>query len=266
MGEYAAEEFKPKVETDRILTWLDEYMQKNSDPNSLVFVGISGGKDSTITAAACAKVLGKDRVIGISIPDKGQTSKKAFDVGDALGIRVAHFDLKQLTHYSYEEMGHQCADWGIEENLSNTVLWNHPARLRMAIIYMWANQFAGRVANTCNMSETYVGYDTRWGDQCGDFSLFQNYTATEVKAIGRILGVPDFWVDQTPSDDLCGLSDEDRWGFRYFDLDRYLRGLGSVSEDIASKIDWMHQKAVYKIESIRIPCVPFTTFKSKSLI
>lgn len=264
MGVVRLPEFDAKWEADRVVSWTRGYMRKNG-PTAPIFIGISGGKDSTITAAACIKAVGKDRVIGISIPDKGQDSSKAYEIGDSLGIRMGYFNLSKFTNEMYIEMGNQMAEWGVEEPLSSTVLWNHPARLRMAVLYMYANQSGGRVVNTCNMSETYVGYDTRWGDQCGDFSIFQEYTASEVKAIGRELGVPDLWVDQVPSDGMCGQSDEERWGFSYEALDAYLRGSNYVDEDVVKKIDEMHQRALYKIVSIRLPCPHFTTTDSRSL-
>lgn len=265
MGVARQPEFDVKWEADRVVSWAKGYMRTNG-PKAPIIIGISGGKDSTITAAACVKAVGADRVIGVSIPDKGQTSDKAIKVCDALGIkRLAHYDLSKFTDSMYAEMGMQMADWGCEDPLSDVVKWNHPARLRMSVLYMYANQLGGRVANTCNMSETYVGYDTRWGDQCGDFSLFQEYTASEVKAIGRQLGVPDIWVDQVPSDDLCGMSDEDRWGFTYSVLDKYLRGSNDIPEETEKKIVKMHNKALYKIVSIALPCVHFTTTDSRSL-
>lgn len=243
-----------KHELSRIEEWLEIYLEKNASPDAPIIVGLSGGKDSTITAALCAKVVGKKRVIGVSMPDwlMGQTSAPARNIATMLGIRLETFPIDRLI----EEM--------IPEDASTTVRWNLPPRLRMTILYIYANQLGGRVANTCNLSESYVGYDTRWGDQCGDFSLFQDYTATEVRELGRLLGLSPEFTDVPPSDGLCGMTDEERWGFTYAMLDSYLRGR-KIPSEIEEKIEAMHKRALYKIRSINLPGVPYFPRGSKKL-
>lgn len=241
-------------ELSRIEEWLEIYLEKNASPDAPIIVGLSGGKDSTITAALCAKVVGKKRVIGVSMPDwlMGQTSAPARNIAAMLGIRLETFPIDRLI----ENM--------IPDDASTTVRWNLPPRLRMTILYIYANQLGGRVANTCNLSESYVGYDTRWGDQCGDFSLFQDYTATEVREFGRLLGLSPEFTDVPPADGLCGMTDEERWGFTYAMLDSYLRG-GRIPSEIAEKIEAMHKRALYKIRSINLPGVPYFPRGSKKL-
>ena len=105
----------------------------------------------------------------------------------------------------------------------------------------------GRVANTCNYSEDYVGYATKFGDAAGDFSPLSYLTVTEVKAIGRELGLPTKLIDKTPTDGLCGKTDEDNLGFTYDVLDRYIR-TGEIDDlDIKAKIDSMHKKNLFKL-------------------
>lgn len=230
----------------RIEEWLLKYMEENGTPETPVIVGLSGGKDSTITAAACAKILGPSRVLGISMPDSHQTSDDAYNIAQELGIKYDLFPVAKITALML----------GMISFPNDTVKWNLAPRIRMTMLYMIANQLSGRVANTCNLSETWVGYDTRWGDQCGDFSLFQNYTATEVKEIGRYLGVSEKWIEVPPSDGLCGMTDEERWGFTYKELDTYLRGQ-DIDPEVEAKIRQMNRAAIYKIISIKIPAVSY---------
>ena len=256
--------FNVSLETDRIRQFIKDYME-DVGPRSKVLVGISGGKDSTITAAICRDVLGRDRVIGVSIPDGRDKHTKAFNVCDSLDIRcVCYQSLADVNQLMYSDMGMIMAELGNEDPLSDTVKWNHPSRMRMTYLYMIANQIDARVACTCNMSETYVGYDTQWGDQCGGFAPFQNYTATELKAIGTFIGVPDRYVNVPPADDMCGQTDEQRWGFSYNILDAYLRG-AAIDPSIAEKIEAMHKRALFKIKSINIPSVSYFPSGSRRL-
>lgn len=248
--------FDPEKEFKRIKEWFLEYMMLNASSKTPIIVGLSGGKDSTITAAACVNILGSNRVIGISMPDYEQNSDKAFEIAYFLGIRFRTIKIGGITEFISESIKAEFL-----QVPNDTMLWNLAPRIRMSVLYAIANQLGGRVANTCNMSETYVGYDTRWGDQCGDFSLFQNYTATEVKEIGKYLGVPDEFVEVPPSDGLCGMTDEERWGFTYKELDTYLRSgeiyPPEISKEVVDKIRKMNKAAKYKTISISIPAVSY---------
>lgn len=255
--------FNVSLETDRIRAFLRSY-KETLRPRNKILVGISGGKDSTITAAICADIFGEDRVIGVSIPD-GTTHTKAFNVCDSLNISCVYYNsLNQVNTLMYSDMSNIMADIGDEDALSDVVQWNHPSRMRMTYLYMLANQIDARVACTCNMSETYVGYDTQWGDQCGAFAPFQNYTATELKQIGAYIGVPDRFINVPPADDMCGQTDEQRWGFSYDTLDAYLRG-AVIDPEIAQKIEAMHKRALFKIQAIRIPAVQYFPAGSRRL-
>ncbi len=110
----------------------------------------------------------------------------------------------------------------------------------------------GLVANTCNRSEDYVGYSTKFGDAAGDFSPLSQFTVEEVLQLGEALGLPDSLVHKTPSDGLSGMSDEDKLGFRYATLDRYLAT--GVCEDTAAleKIERLHRRNLHKLRPM--PC------------
>lgn len=129
---------------------------------------------------------------------------------------------------------------------------NLPPRLRMAALYAVSQSVNGRVANTCNLSEDWVGYATKFGDGAGDFSPLSKLTVQEVKAVGRACGLPDLFVEKVPIDGLCGLTDEDNLGFTYATLDRYIRE--GVCEDAATKerIDRLHRMNLFKLQPMPV--------------
>ncbi len=125
---------------------------------------------------------------------------------------------------------------------------NLPPRIRMATLYAISQSFNGRVANTCNLSEDWVGYSTRYGDAAGDFSPLANLTVTELKEIGRLLGLPNDLVDKVPIDGLCGKTDEDNLGFTYAELDIYIRTGKIANEETKKRIDTLHERNLFKLQ------------------
>ena len=225
--------------------WIRDFFEKNGKDCNAV-VGISGGKDSSVAAALCVEALGKDRVYGVLMP-KGEQH----DI-DMAYLLVNHLGIK---HY---EVNVNDAVEGILNNLPKDLeitaqtVQNIPPRIRMATLYAVSQSVNGRVCNTCNLSEDWVGYSTRYGDSVGDFSPMSNLTVTEVKEIGRVLGLPDVLVDKTPIDGLCGKTDEENLGFTYAELDVYIR-TGKI-EDAYKKeiIDRKHKMNLFKLELM--PC------------
>lgn len=132
--------------------------------------------------------------------------------------------------------------------VSNQTEINIPARVRMVMLYAISQSIDGRVANTCNLSENYVGYSTKYGDAAGDFSPLESLTKTEVKAIGKELGLPERLVVKVPTDGLCGKTDEENLGFSYDVLDKYIR-TGEI-EDMPKKrsIDTLHMLNDFKMK------------------
>ena len=118
----------------------------------------------------------------------------------------------------------------------------------MSTLYAVSQSMNGRVANTCNLSEDWVGYSTRYGDAVGDFSPLSNLTVTEIKQIGRALGLPDDLIDKVPTDGLCGKTDEDNLGFTYDVLDKYIRTGEIEDEEVKKRIDMMHEKNLFKLQ------------------
>lgn len=229
-----------KVKED-VVNWIREFFEENGKDSPAV-LGISGGKDSSVVAALCVEALGKDRVVGVLMPNGEQS-----DI-DMAKLLVKHLGIK---HYI---INIKDAVDGIKNampkdlELSRQSLINLPPRIRMSTVYAVSQSLNGRVANTCNLSEDFVGYSTRYGDSVGDFSPLSRLTVTEVKAIGRELGLPDVLVDKVPSDGLTGKTDEDNLGFTYEALDKYIR-TGEIEDmDAKAKIDRLHKMNLFKLE------------------
>ncbi|MDE7464331.1 MAG: NAD(+) synthase [Clostridiales bacterium] len=221
--------------------WIRDFFDKNGKGCNAV-VGISGGKDSSVVAALCAEALGKDRVIGVLMPCGVQHDIDcAYKLVNHLGIKHYEVNIKNAVD------GVTGAIPSVLE-LTEQTRNNLPPRIRMATLYAVSQSCNGRVANTCNLSEDWVGYSTRYGDSVGDFSPLSKLTVTEVKQIGYVLGLPKDLVDKVPIDGLCGKTDEDNLGFTYAELDVYIR-TGYIA-DKAKKaiIDRKHEQNKFKLE------------------
>ena len=227
---------------NRIVEWIKEWFENNGKGCNAV-IGISGGKDSSIVAALCAEALGKDRVIGVLMPNGEQADiDDAIQLVEHLGIKYYIINIKNSVDGVVREM----LSAGIE--ISEQTRINLPPRIRMSTLYAVSQSNNGRVANTCNLSEDWIGYSTRYGDSAGDFSPLCNVTVTEAKAIGEILGLPHNLVHKTPSDGLSGMSDEEKIGFTYEVLDKYIRTGVCEDADTKAKIDMMNRINKFKLE------------------
>ena len=142
-----------------------------------------------------------------------------------------------------------------ELELTSQTLINLPPRIRMSTLYAVSQSCNGRVANTCNLSEDWVGYSTRYGDSVGDFSPLSQLTVTEIKEIGRLIGLPAELIDKVPSDGLCGKTDEDNLGFTYAALDRYIREGVCEDQEVKNRIDTLHEKNLFKLQLM--PCYQY---------
>ena len=219
--------------------WIRDFFDKNGSGCNAV-LGISGGKDSSVVAALCVEALGKDRVIGVLMPNGEQADiDMAKLLVNHLGIRHYIVNIKDAVEGVIKSVPFE---------LSEQSRVNLPPRIRMSTLYAVSQSNNGRVANTCNLSEDWVGYSTRYGDSAGDFSPCSHLTVQEMKAIGHLLGLPAVLVDKVPSDGLCGKTDEDNLGFTYAELDRYIRE--GVIENQAKKerIDRLHKMNAFKLQ------------------
>ncbi len=221
--------------------WIRQFFAENG-PDCNAVVGISGGKDSSVVAALCVEALGRERVIGVLMPCGEQA-----DIDCSLQL-VNHLGI------AYHIVNVKAAVEGLTAAISDSVplstqsRTNLPPRIRMAALYAVSQSLNGRVANTCNLSEDWVGYSTRYGDAAGDFSPLSRLTVAEVKQIGHLLGLPAELVEKTPIDGLCGKTDEENLGFTYAELDRYIR-TGEIDDaDKKARIDHLHRINQFKLE------------------
>ncbi len=234
-------EFNAKKVKADVVQWIKDWFEENG-PGCNAVVAISGGKDSSVVAALCVEALGKDRVIGVLLP-KGK--QHDIDVSKAL---VDHLGIKHF------EVNIEDAFNGIVAQLEKALpevatqtITNLPPRIRMSATYAVSQSVNGRVANTCNLSEDWVGYSTRYGDAAGDFSPLSFLTVQEVKAIGRECGLPDMFVDKVPIDGLQPKTDEENLGFTYAVLDRYIR-TGEIDDlETKARIDRLHKINAFKL-------------------
>lgn len=217
--------FDAKKAKDELVAWIKAWFNENG-PECPAVIGISGGKDSSVVAGLCVEALGKDRVIGVMMPNGEQYDiKDSYDLAESLGIKTFEVNINQMVS-SLMSRTTNVVDYCLSKGDydSTQAKTNLPPRLRMATLYYVSQLVGGRVANTCNLSETMVGWETRWGDAVGDFAPLSKLTKNEVVAVGLELSdIPRHLVEKTPSDGLCGKTDEDGLGFTYDELDRLIR-------------------------------------------
>jgi len=238
--------FDAKKEIENITLWIRNWFEENG-PTASAVIGLSGGKDSTIVAALLVKALGKDRVVGVLMPDGEQKDiEDSKNVAALLGIKSYIVNI----HSVMDSFKSSMSESGVV--LGKDALINTPPRVRMSVLYAIAQSLpnGGRVANTCNASEDYVGYSTKYGDAAGDFSPCSDFLVCQMRKIGDALGLPSNLIHKTPSDGLSGMSDEDKLGFTYDTLDRYI--LTGICEDdqVREKIDRLHAINLHKLKTI----------------
>lgn len=247
-------EFDAKKVTEGLCNWVADWFEKNGKDCNAV-IGISGGVDSSTVAAACVRALGKDRVFGVLMPDGVQ-----YDIGDSK-LLVDHLGVNSITcdiHSSVFAVRESIENGNYRDNyvldfikrigFSKQMKINLPPRIRMCTLYAVSQSINGRVINTCNLSESYCGYDTIFGDSAGDMSPLAMLTKTEVRAVAKELGLPDELVNKVPTDGLCRKTDEEVFGFTYDVLDRYLR-TGEIDDlEAKKKIDTLHEKNLFKLQ------------------
>ena len=233
--------FDVKDATNKCIEWIRNFFKENG-PTCNAVLGISGGKDSSVVAALCVEALGKDRVIGVLMPNGDQK-----DIDDAYGI-CNHLGIKHFViniKDSFDAAIKQIED---VTTLTHQARVNLAPRIRMSILYAVSQCHNGRVANTCNLSEDYVGYSTRYGDSVGDFAPLSNFTVTEVKQIGKYLNLPQKYYDKVPADGLTDKTDEDNLGFTYKELDEYIRLCIKPENSKKERIDYLNRINKFKLE------------------
>ena len=224
-----------------IVVWIRDWFERNGKGCNAI-IGISGGKDSSVAAALCVAALGKERVIGVLMPNGEQA-----DIGMSR-LLVEHLGIRSYTiniQNGYQGLLHEVEQQLGEVSRDTTI--NLAPRIRMATLYAVGQSCNGRVVNTCNLSEDWVGYSTRYGDSAGDFSPLSMLCVREVKELGRYLGLPEVLVEKVPIDGLCGQTDEEKLGFTYETLDRYIREGIIDDEKTKARIDYLYQLNRFKV-------------------
>lgn len=224
-----------------IIQWIKDWFAKNG-PDCNAIIGISGGKDSSVAAALCVEALGKDRVYGIMMPNGVQA-----DIDDAINL-IEFLDIK--TRLVNIERTINALKGSMSIALSEQAETNLPPRIRMATLYAISQSLNGRVVCTDNLSESYIGYSTRWGDNVGDFAPLAHLTSEEVVALGDACGLPHELTHKTPADGLCGKTDEENFGFTYKTLNDYILTGQCEDKEVKEKIDAMHLKNAFKLKPI----------------
>ena len=243
---YRGEGFNAEATKNQIVKWIRNKMN-GFGANTNAVIGISGGKDSSVVAALCVEALGADRVYGVTMPDGAQADlEDSYRLINHLRIHHIPFNIQAITNACKLE----CVI-GMDCEASKDAMINMPARIRMTMLYMVAQTLGHSfVVNTCNLSEDWVGYSTWHGDSAGDFSPLAKLTSEEVVAIGDACGLPHDLTHKTPSDGLCGQTDEDKLGFTYATLNKYIR-TGEIDDiNVKKKIDMMHEKNKFKLEPL----------------
>lgn len=233
--------FNAKKVKDDIVSWIRDWFEKNGKGCNAI-IGISGGKDSSVAAALCVEALGKERVYGVLMPNGEQADiDMSLLLVKHLGIDYCIINIKNGYDGILSEITEKLG------SVSKDTTINLAPRIRMATLYAVGQSKNGRVVNTCNLSEDWVGYSTRYGDSAGDFSPLSMLCVREVKAIGRELGLPECLIEKVPIDGLCGQTDEEKLGFTYEALDRYIREGIMEDEETKTRIDRLYAINRFKV-------------------
>lgn len=233
-----------KNEKEKVIEWIKKYFEENGK-NCKAVVGISGGTDSSVVAALCVAALGRENVIGVLMP-KGMQHDIDYSKKLVEFLKIKHYEINvEKPVNDLKELISQ--QTGVNPDEFDAYKTNQPARIRMAVLYGISAIVGGRVANTCNLSEDFVGYSTKFGDAAGDFSPISDFTKTEVRKLGSELGLSEMFLKKVPEDGMSGKSDEEKLGFSYEVLDEYIR-TGNISDlRIKEKIDYLHKINLHKI-------------------
>lgn len=231
--------------------WIKTWFKQNTCEKTMAVIGISGGKDSAVTAKLLVDALGKDRVFGVLLPNGEQK-----DISDSQKV-VDFLQIKNITvniQNAYKGLTNELethlpqASYSYQNYSTNT-----PARIRMTTLYGIAALLGNAmVANTCNLSEDIMGYSTFYGDSAGSFAPVSKLTTEEVVAMGDYAGLPHEITHKAPSDGMCGKTDEDNLGWTYHEVNELIREdkKGPHYEKILER--WKKNK--FKLEILQLPC------------
>lgn len=235
--------------TNNIIKFVRDYYEENNIYGAVL--GISGGKDSAVVAAILCKALGSERVVGLTMPcySKEEDMRDAKKISEYYGFRLLNIDLSDIFDDFKKEIN-LLGNYSLEDTKNSDI--NIKPRMRMMSLYYMAqllSKVEGRtylVVGTSNKSELYVGYFTKGGDSVHDIAPIGDLMVSEVIKVGEVLGVPGEVLYKTPSDGLSGMSDEDKMGVSYDDIERYILKDDTLDKGISLKIEKMHNNSRHK--------------------
>lgn len=241
--------FDAKKEKERIVEFIRDYYSKNHVDGAIL--GISGGKDSGVVAGLMVEALGKENVIGVTLPCHSKELDKtdAKLVSDYYDFPLYNFDLTNIFDGFKEELKN-IGDFNLEETKDSDI--NLKPRLRMATVYYLEALFSKishktyLVAGTSNKCELYVGYFTKGGDSVHDIAPIADLTVDEVIALGEELNVPKEVLYKAPNDGLSNQTDEDKLGVTYKAVAEYMENPDLVNEKDRKTIERLHQNNAHK--------------------
>ena len=242
-------EFNAEIETKKIIEFIRKYYKENNLGGAIL--GISGGKDSGVVAALMVEALGRENVIGVTLPchSKEEDRIDAKLISDYYGFELINFDITS-TYDTFKDELNKLGTFKEEETKNSDI--NIKPRLRMATLYYLAalysaiNKKTYLVAGTSNKCELYVGYFTKGGDNVNDISTIADFTVDEVIKIGEYLRVPEKVLYKKPNDGLSNQTDEDKLGVKYKDIAKYMEDENSVDKEIGNKIKKLHDNNQHK--------------------
>ena len=272
--------FTPQWAFANIETHMKMWAEQTNAKNFVV--GISGGKDSTVVAMLLTKIFGKERVYGVLMPQDYQNDLiDSIDVCKILGIHYTTVNIGDSVSAITSQICDKRKESGIYPTKDMEI--NLPARIRMSVLHAVGQCVDGRVINTSNLSEDMVGYATQFGDNAGAYAPLQGLTVTEVIQLGDylvdLLGIEDEeysspatnkyisityktrmidLIHKTPVDGLQAQTDEERLGFTYADLDKFIR-LDEGSDEFKEMIRKKYKQNKFKLEIVQMPQPDFSS-------
>ncbi len=242
-------------EMNNAINWIKQYVQNSGSKG--VVIGNSGGKDSATVLAMASKAIGKENVLAVSMPCNSQNSdfEDAELVAKTFDVRNIKVDLSNTYNTMEEEINLK-----LDQNLSKESTINIKPRLRMTTLYGIAQSLGYLVIGTGNLCEAMVGYTTKWGDNSSDFNPIGNFTVNEVLEIGKMLGVPEKILKKAPSDGLGGLTDEEKMGIKYSQIEEMIE-IGNTEEKAKEEIIKKYKNSKHKRS-----LVPIYTFERRNFL
>lgn len=235
--------FDPETLYQNLIQFIRDRFKNEFGFNTKAVIGVSGGKDSSVCLKLLVDALGWDKVIPVLIPNGTQNDIAcSYKICEFCDVRPVEVNIGA----AYEALSKEIGEKLNTPNLPSTYTTNTPARLRMTVLYGIAAIKGGIVINTCNLSEDYVGYSTKFGDSAGDLSLLSQLTCSEVIRLGEWMKIPDELIHKAPSDGMCGKTDEDNLGFTYDMLDFHIRHKSLIPEEVEKMIEKKHNHGATK--------------------